>query len=140
MTAKEYLKRIARTEANIRAKKERLLVMHEMAESVGSPVMSDMPRNPNHSASKLEDSVMKMMALENEIRQEEEKLTADKTRALELIGEIWNPEYQTVLISRYFRNESWDDIASEMYYSQRWIYRLHGYALDELDKILKECS
>lgn len=141
MNAKDYLKRIARAEANIRAKKERLAVMREMTQSIGSPEMSDMPKNPNHGASRLEDSVIRMLTLESEIRRDEEALCADKTKALELIGRIANPEYQTVLISRYFRSESWEDIAKEMYYSISWIYRLHGYALEELNGILaRECS
>lgn len=141
MIAKEYLRHIARAEANIKAKKERLSVMNEMAHSIGSPVMSDMPKNPNRRPSRLEDSVMKMLALEDEIRRDEEKLREEKTQALELIGRIENPEYQTVLIARYFKGESWETIAAEMYYSERWIYRLHGYALEALDDILeKECS
>lgn len=136
MTAKEYLRRIARTEANIKAKKERLSVMRDMAHGIGSPTMSDMPKNPNRKKSRLEDSVMKMISLEDEIRRDEETLRAVKTQALEMIGMIQNPEYQTVLIARYFRGESWEDIAAEMYYSRSWIFRLHGYALQELDSIL----
>lgn len=138
MNAKEYLKRIARSEANIRAKKERLAVMREMAHSIGSPEITDMPRNPNHGTSRLEDSVIRMLRLEEEIRRDEEKLRSSKTKALELIGKIPNPEYQTVLISRYFRNESWETIAAEMFYSERWIYRLHGYALEEMDGVLEK--
>lgn len=138
MNAKEYLKRIARTEANIKAKKERLAVMKEMAGSIGSPEMSDMPKNPNHGTSRLEQSIIKMISLEDEISRDEERLRTDKTAALDLIGRIPNPEYQTVLISRYFRNESWENIADAMFYTERWIYKLHGWALQELDEILKQ--
>lgn len=140
MNAKEYLKRIARSEANIKAKKERLAVMREMAHSIGSPEMSDMPKNPNHGTSRLEESIVRMISLENEIRRDEERLCTDKTAALDLIGRIPNPEYQTVLISRYFKNESWESIAEAMFYTERWIYKLHGWALQELDKILEQFS
>lgn len=141
MNAKEYLKRIARSEANIKAKKERLAVMREMAIGIGSPEMSDMPKNPNHGTSRLEDSMVRIISLETEIRRDEDRLQAAKTAALDLIGRISNPEYQTVLISRYFRNKTWDEISQEMYYSISWIYRIHGYALEELNGILaRECS
>lgn len=140
MTAKEYLRRLGRAEANIKAKKERLLVMKDVAGGVSSPFLSDMPRATSHGTSKFEEAVVKMVCLEQEIKDDEARLTADKTRALELIGKIENPEYQTVLISRYFKNDSWEDIASAMYYTERWIYILHGRALQELDRILQNFS
>lgn len=137
MTAKEYLRRLARFEANIKAKKERLFVLKEMAESVRSPVISDMPKNSPSETSRLEESVMKVISLESEVTNDEARLIAEKTKALELIGKLKNPDYQTVLISRYFKNESWDQIASDMFFTERWIYTLHGRALQELDEILK---
>lgn len=140
MTAKEYLRRLARFEANIKAKKERLFVLKEMAESVRSPVISDKPKNSPSETSRLEESVMKVISLESEITNDEARLIAEKTKALELIGKLKNPDYQTVLISRYFKNESWDQIASDMFFTERWIYSLHGRALQELDEILKEFS
>lgn len=140
MTAKEYLRRLARFEANIKAKKERLFVLKEMARSVHSPVISDMPKNSPGGTSRLEESVMKVISLENEITDDEARLVAEKTKVLELIGKLKNPDYQTVLISRYFKNESWDQIASDMFFTERWIYTLHGRALQEMDEILKEFS
>ena len=82
MTAKEYLRRLARFEANIKAKKERLSVLKQMAESVRSPVISDMPKNSPDGLSRLEESVMKMIELENEINDDEARLVAEKTKAL----------------------------------------------------------
>jgi DNA-directed RNA polymerase specialized sigma24 family protein len=140
MTAKEYLRQLARFEANIKAKKERLFVLKEMARSVRSPVISDMPKNSPSETSRLEESVMKVISLESEITDDEARLVAEKTKALEMIGRLKNPDYQTVLISRYFKNESWDQIASDMFFTERWIYTLHGRALQELDEILKEFS
>lgn len=82
-----------------------------------------------------------IISLETEIRRDEDRLQASKTAALDLIGRIPNPEYQTVLISRYFRSKTWEEISQEMYYSISWIYRLHGYALEALNGILAgECS
>ena len=57
-----------------------------------------------------------------------------------MIGRLKNPNHQTVLISRYFKNESWEQIAADMFFTERWIYTLHGRALQELDDILTEFS
>lgn len=140
MNAKEYLRQLGRAEANIKAKKERLAVLRDIACSPTSPVLSDMPKAPSRNTSRIENMVFKILELEEEIRNDEDNLKREKTKALELIGRIAEPECQTVLISRYFKNESWEDIASAMFYTERWIYKLHGRALQELDAILKEFS
>jgi hypothetical protein len=41
---------------------------------------------------------------------------------------------------RYINNKGWDDVAREMGYDKRWIMRLHGRALKEIDEILKEAT
>lgn len=144
MTAKEHLKKIGRMQSFIQSKKERLAVLKDMSRSISSPVIDDMPKSPNKGSSKLEDTVLKYIALENEIKADEEKLEQEKLVLLESISRIEEPEYQTILISRYFKHQSWDEIAKALFYSERWIYYLHGRALEELDRILaksqKECS
>ncbi len=140
MNAKEYLRQLGRAEANIKAKKERLAALRDIACSPASPVISDMPKAPPRNTSRIENMVMKMLELEDEIRSDEAALREEKTEALERIGMIPDPECQTILIARYFRNQTWEEIAQSMFYTERWIYKLHGRALQELDTVLKEFS
>ena len=112
MVAKEYLKKIARMESYIQSKKERLAVLKDM-------------------------SSIKYLDLENEIKEDEKKLEHEKLYLLEAIGRIEEPEYQTILISRYFKHQSWDDIANSLFYTKRWLYSLHGRALERLDEELQ---
>ena len=136
MAAKEYLKKIARMESYIQSKKERLAVLKEMSSGISSPKFDDMPRNPNKGRSRLEETILKYIDLENEIKEDEKKLEYEKLYLLEAIGRIEEPEYQTILISRYFKHQSWDDIAKSLFYTKRWIYSLHGRALERLDEEL----
>lgn len=136
MVAKEYLKKIARMESYIQSKKERLAVLKEMSSGISSPKFDDMPRNPNKGRSRLEETILKYIDLENEIKEDEKKLEYEKLYLLEAIGRIEEPEYQTILISRYFKHQSWDDIANSLFYTKRWIYSLHGRALERLDEEL----
>lgn len=138
MTAKEYLKQISRLTSFIESKKERLTVLRDIAQSCGAPALTGMPKNPGSSQSKMADAICKAIDLENEIRRDEERLQQKKVFLLELIGQIESTEYQTILISRYFKNSSWEDIASKMFYSERWIYELHGRALNELNRLLTD--
>lgn len=48
--------------------------------------------------------------------------------------------YQLLLEMRYINNKGWDDVASNMGYDKRWVMRLHGKALKEIDGTLKEAT
>jgi DNA-directed RNA polymerase specialized sigma subunit len=136
MVAKEYLKKIARMESYIQSKKERLAVLKEMSSGISSPKFDGMPRNPNKGRSRLEETILKYIDLENEIKEDEKKLEHEKLYLLEAISRIEEPEYQTILISRYFKHQSWNDIANSLFYTKRWLYSLHGRALERLDEEL----
>ena len=138
MTAKESLRKIARMEQFIQTKKERLAVLKDMSSNISSPRFDDMPRNPNKGKSRLEETILKYIDLENEIKADEEKLEHEKLIILEAIGKIEEPEYQPILISRYFKHQTWDEIAICLFYTKRWLYSLHGRALERLDEKLME--
>lgn len=136
MSGKDYLRKIARMELFIQSKKERLAVLKEMSSSISSPGFDDMPKSPNKGKSRLEETILKYIELENEIKADEENLEHEKLIVLEAIGKIEEPEYQTVLISRYFKHQTWDEIANSLFYTKRWIYSIHGRALEKLDEKL----
>ena len=138
MTAKEHFRHISRLEAVISTKKQRVDALKTLASSVGTSNSSGMPKNPSRSLSPMADAVCKALDLEAEIQEDELRLQEKKVFLLELIGTIENCDCQTVLIKRYFEHLSWDDIACRMFYSTRWIYILHGRALEEMDKKLDE--
>lgn len=139
MVAKESLRKIVRMEQFIQTKKERLAVLKDMSSSISSPRFDDMPRNPNKGKSRLEETILKYIDLENEIKTDEEKLEHGKLIILEWQSvSIEEPEYQTILISRYFKHQTWDEIANSLFYTKRWLYSLHGRALEKLDEKLME--
>lgn len=140
MTAKEYFRQISQMEAFINTKKQRVDALKALASSVGSSNLSGMPKNPSKSLSPMADAVCKALDLEAKIREDEYLLQQKKVFLLELIGTIDSCDCQTVLIKRYFERLSWEDIASLMFYSTRWIYKLHGRALEVMDEKLKERS
>jgi DNA-directed RNA polymerase specialized sigma subunit len=140
MKAKEYLRQLSRTEAFINAKKQRVDALRSLAETSSSPVMTGMPKKSNGGGSTMADAICKVVTLESEIKEDEIALQEKKVFLLELIGEIENTEHQTVLIKRYFEKLSWDRIARCMFYSTRWIYKLHGRALEDLEGVFNHES
>lgn len=140
MNAQEYFRQISRMEALIRTKKLRVDALRSLACDAGSGQLSGMPKNPSRTLSPMADAVCKALDLETEIRKDELRLQETKVFLLELIGTIDNCDWQTVLIKRYFEHLSWENVASQMFYSIRWIYKLHGGALEEMNRKLNEDS
>ena len=137
MEIKEYLKNISRVESHIEAKKQRIAILKDMAVSPTAPNVDGMPKNPNKWKSSMADAVTKYLELEDEIKADEISLEKKKVFIVELIGQLNNTEHQTVLIKRYFDKKSWSDIATDMFYTTRWIYKLHGSALEKLEEVYK---
>ena len=49
------------------------------------------------------------------------------------INKLENEDERDVLFYRYIKGMEWWEIARDMDYSERWIYELHGRALENLD-------
>ena len=91
-----------------------------------------MPRNPNRGDSKIEDCVIKIIELEESIKNDIEKLVDLKSEIMAVIKAVPNVEYQTLLEKRYLCFITWEQIAVDMNYSMQHIHRMHSNALKEI--------
>lgn len=82
------------------------------------------------------DCVAKIVDLQAEINADIDALVDLKREILETIKGLENVEYQTILERRYLCFETWEKIAAEMGYDLRWLFRLHGKALDAVQAVL----
>lgn len=140
MTAKEHFRQLSRMETLINSKKQRMEAWKELATNVGSSNLSGMPKNPSKALSPMANAICKALDLEMEINREEISLQEKKVFLLDIIETMENYDYQTILIKRYFEHLSWINVANQMFYSIRWIYKLHDSALEEMNKKLNERS
>ena len=54
------------------------------------------------------------------------------------IWQVADENAQMVLERRYHSFKSCEDIAADMSVSIRWVHKIHGKALDEVEKILEK--
>lgn len=134
MKAKDYFRYLKQLENQIEAKKYMAQTYRTLAEGLCSPIYSDMPKKPNRQLEPMANSLSKAFELEDEIKELEFELTSQKAKGMDAISML-EKDYQILLIKRYFEKMSWGQIASTMFYSERWIYKLHGIALKELDEL-----
>ena len=139
MTSKEYLLQARFLDASIRTKVEQIEALNDLATSC-TAVISDMPRNPNRGGSRMADAVMKIIYLQEEIKNDMIALVNLKREIMDVIKAVSSLELRTILEKRYLSFISWERIAVELGYSIQHMYRLHDMALREVDEILKHES
>ena len=129
---KEYLKKVECLRRRIQRKKHEIYLLHQQAEGMNGSGISNMPRTVSPDHSKMEGTVIKIMALEQDIKdtqQEYDALLADMERRIKAIDDA---DDRDLLTKRYLEFKSWDTIAAEMVISKRKAYYLHNKALKSL--------
>ena len=133
MKIKEYLGQAYRIDHRINSKLEQISALHDLATKASSTV-SDMPGSPNRNIHKMEDVIVKIIALEEEVNQDIDELVNLKTDITHLIKTVENHEYQIILEQRYLCFKTWEQISVDMGYSIQHTFRLHDKALKALSE------
>ena len=139
MNAHEYVSQARYLDMQINSKIEQLSALNDLATKCTTTI-SDMPRNPNHGKSSMEDTIVKIIALKEDINLDIDTLVDLKREIRESLKKLDNVEYQTLLENRYLSFMSWEKIAVGMNYSIQQIYRIRLRALKTLNNILKHES
>ena len=78
------------------------------------------------------DAVAIIVDLQAEINRDIDRLVDLKREMVAVIKAVENIEYQTLLEKRYLCYQTWEQIAVDMGYSVRQLYRLHDEALENV--------
>lgn len=132
MTAKEYLGQAYRLDQRINSKLEQVLSLRELT-TKATATMSDMPGGGSRNVYKMQDIIGKIVDLENEINADIDQLVDLKREMVTAIKSVENPECQTLLELRYLCFKTWEQIAVDMGYSTRNVYKLHDAAVEKLN-------
>lgn len=128
MTAKEYLNQAYRLDQRINSKLEQVMSLRDLT-TKATATMSDMPGGGSRNVYKMQDIIGKIIDLENEINADIDQLVDLKREMVSAIKAVEDPEYQTLLELRYLCFKTWEQIAVDMQYSTRNIYKLHERAI-----------
>lgn len=134
MTVKEYLSQAKFLDQRINSKVQQVTALNDLATKATS-TLTGMPHNPNHATSTMEETIAKIIDLQAEINRDIDRLVDLKKELFNTIKAVGDTEYQTILEKRYLCFQSWEKISVEMGYDLRWMYRLHGKALDVVREI-----
>lgn len=131
MTAKEYLSQAFHIDQRISSKLSQVMRLREAATSC-TATLSDMPRPDSPSRQQMADTICKIVDLEREINEDIDRLVDLKAKARRTINAVSDPDQQLILELRYLCYKPWNEIMTELGYSEPTIYRLHGEALKKI--------
>ena len=131
MTAKEYLSQAFHIDQRISSKLLQVMWLREAATSC-TATLSDMPRPDSPSRQQMADTICKIVDLEREINEDIDRLVDLKAEARRAINAVSDPDQQLILELRYLCYKPWNEIMTELGYSEPTIYRLHGEALKKI--------
>lgn len=127
MTAKEFLQQGYKLNTRIKAKQERIEELRTIAEK-STQTLSAMPKGTN-TGSRMEEIVARIDILQREIEDDLFDLLALQASIMRVVREVNEPDAALVLELRYLCYKSWPEVAEEMHYELRQVYRIHGHAL-----------
>ena len=91
-----------------------------------------MPRPDSPNRQRMADTICKIVDLEREINEDIDRLVDLKAEARRVINAVSDPDQQLILELRYLCYKPWNEIMTELGYSEPTIYRLHGEALKKI--------
>lgn len=133
MTAKEYLNRVRRQNYILKQTEKELNEVRADILTLRASSLSE-----HVSGSKNSDTADKYIRLESymeKVNAEWDKLIDMRNAAKDLIGAMPDPMHRAVLYARYINGQRWEDIAMDMHYSWKGIFKLHGQALRVFDQM-----
>lgn len=136
MNAKDYLTEYKRIEARVRVLQTEVEKLRTDAEGMninldGMPKASGKP-------DKIARLAIQLAAYETDLADELSHLWSKRMEIVGELGKLKEPKHFTILHARYIEGKTWERIAVDMDITWRYCYMLHGRALTEFEKVLKE--
>lgn len=133
MTGRELLKSIRSRRMELSALKDSVIEIETRLTRI-SPVLSDMPKAAG-CADKISDGVSKLIEIKEKLDRKIDETAGYELTAMEMIGKLEEPIYRTILYRIYILNEPLQKVADNINYTYNYTCSLHGYALNEIDKV-----
>ena len=131
MTTKEYLRQAVRLDTIVDLR----LAQLERLKSYRERVTTNFTPTPKSGkgGDRISEITIKIWSLEETINKDIDELVDLKADIRSRIAEVQDERFRMVLEYKYLAGYTWDDIAEAMHMDRRWILRLHGRALQEIN-------
>lgn len=128
---KEYLRGYRANRRRISRIDDEVRELRELAESTKATDYSGMPHGSGNQKD-LSDELARIDSLEKKLEMEKSKCIESYISIENQIKTVKNEDENDVLFYRYVKGLRWWEIAEKMDYTEQWIHKLHGKALEHL--------
>ena len=135
MNAKEYLSQALWLDQMILSKLEQLETLKSLSMKVTSSFAEEKISGGNVEKSKMESTIVKVIDLEGEINADFVRLIELKKEIQDAINRMEDINYQLLLEMRYLNGKNWEEIAQELKYNNRTVFKVHGKALKQFERV-----
>lgn len=126
--AKEYFAQIRKTDRLIQRLTDTVNTLRSGLTSQSYELKPDKVQTSGPKDT-LGETIVKIVALEDDINARIDELVDLKGDALNRISNVSDKDQQNILIARYVSGEKWERIAVDLNFSIAQVYRIHGAAL-----------
>ena len=136
MTAKEFMKQHERVVEKIRQIE---IQIYDIEQTLGiKGVNYDYQPHGSGISQVTEATATKLIELREAQRDLVDKLWTKRIEIERVIFMIEDATFAELLQRKYIRLQKWEDVAADMKFDNRYIYKLHGKALVEVEKIIRK--
>ena len=133
--AKSYLRQLKGLDDLIDDKQKECDMLYDRLTKV-TTTLQLVPVSGGCNNDSLGEGIVKLQSIRDEINAEIDCYADLKKEINDTINNVRNEQYRKVLRKRYVLFETWEQIAFEMGCSYQWVHKLHGGALQVIDKML----
>ena len=133
MTAKQYMNRVRRVDKEIKALENLLQKTRDDMEKTTQKYDSD-----GSQSTKDPHKFDRLMELESLIDQKISEQLVLKAETLETICKVRDRTQRIVLTEYYLNMKTWEQVAVNINYSYQHTHRIHGHALQEVNRIIND--
>ena len=137
MDAREYLSQAYLLEKQVQSKQDQIRAYRELLTSINAHLV-DEPVKHTRNVEIMQDTILKIMAAEEELNLQIDALVDKKLEIAEVISQVKNVVYRLILEKRYLCFLSREMIAVDMNYSAKSVQRLHRQAVEAVQGILEQ--
>lgn len=134
MNAKEFLRQVKKLDKLIANKMIEIQQWKEIANNTTANMTGDRVQS-SHNPHKIADAIGRYIDLENEIREDIERLIAAKKDVISVIEQLGATEYD-ILHKIYIQHLELYDVADAYNRTYSWVTTTHGVALKSVQLIL----
>lgn len=135
MKAKEYLSQARVLDQRITISLERVDRLRSMTQKITATMNSE-PVSHTRNVSSMEDMIIRLMEEKDALSVAISQLLDLKHEITAVLDQIQDPDRHLILEMRYLCYNTWEQIAEVMNMHVRTVFRLHGRALQDVDRIL----